>query len=153
MYAAAFDTTELDWVLSTEDEALSRAIEWTMYQVARYDFTTIRGDLLNGIYERFLDPSQRKQLGEYYTPASIARYMIDELPLVSGQRILDPACGSGTFLIAAYERLVGDDVARGLADYSMACETLGRLAGNDLNGFSAVLDANSTALAFNAFSQ
>jgi hypothetical protein len=110
-----------------------------MFQLARFDFTTVRGDLLNGIYERFLDPSQRKLLGEFYTPASVARYMVDAIGIKAGDRVLDPACGSGTFLIAAYERLIGDDVARGIGDYKSASNVLENLAGNDLNGFSAAL--------------
>jgi hypothetical protein len=139
LYAAAFDPHELDWILSTKDPGLSRAIERTMFQLARFDFTSVRGDLLNGIYERFLDPAQRKLLGEFYTPSSIARYMVDVVDIRPGDRVLDPACGSGTFLIAAYEHLVGDDVARGIGDYASASDVLENLAGNDLNGFSAAL--------------
>ena len=139
LYSAAFDETELDWVFSTNDPNLSSAIEWAMYQLARYDFRTVKGDILTGVYDRFLNREQRKKFGEYYTPPSIARYIVDRLELKQGDRFMDPACGSGTFLIERYQQVVGEDADRGLANYSDVVAALQRLAGNDLNTFSAVL--------------
>ena len=139
LYSAAFDETELDWIFAIDDNHLSAAIEWAMYQLSRYDFRTVKGDILTGIYDRFLDRKQRKEYGEYYTPPSIARYIIDRLNIRPEERILDPSCGSGTFLIEAYQRSVGEDAERGVATYKDAIAVLDRLAGNDLNTFSAVL--------------
>lgn len=139
LYAAAFDATELDWVLGSEYEPLSRAIEWVMFQFSRYDFTTVRGDILSGIYDRFLDRAKRKQLGEFYTPPSVARYIIRRVGIDRNSRILDPACGSGTFLVEAFRELVGQDLDRGVAEFDDVTAMLERLAGNDLNTFSGVL--------------
>lgn len=139
LYAAAFDETELDWVFDAHDERLSVAIEWAMYQLARYDFRTVRGDILTGIYDRFLDRDQRKKFGEYFTPPSIARYIVDRLELKPDDRFLDPACGSGTFLIERFQQAAGDDIDRGIGDYAQAVQALENVAGNDLNTFSAVL--------------
>jgi len=139
VYAAAFNETELDWVLALADDDLSRAVEWAMYRFARFDFTTIRGDILTGIYDRFLDRRQRKAQGEFYTPPSIARYILNAVQLAPDDDVLDPSCGSGTFLIERYQQLVGEDADRGLATYADACRAVERLAGNDLNPFSAVL--------------
>lgn len=139
VYAAAFNETEHDWVLDLSDETLSRNVEWAMYRFARFDFRSIRGDILTGIYDRFLDPRQRKAQGEFYTPPSIARYMLDRLGLTDEDSILDPSCGSGTFLIERYQQAVGEDADRGVATYEDACNAISRIAGNDLNPFSAVL--------------
>ena len=139
LYAAAFDETELDWVFATNDSNLSNAIEWAMYQLSRYDFTTVKGDILTGVYDRFLDREQRKKFGEYYTPPSIARYIVERLELKPDDRFMDPACGSGTFLIERYQQVVGEDADQGLATYAEVVAALDRLAGNDLNTFSAVL--------------
>ena len=139
LYAAAFDETELDWVFATNDPNLSNAIEWAMYQLSRYDFTTVKGDILTGVYDRFLDREQRKKFGEYYTPPSIARYIVDRLELKPEDRFMDPACGSGTFLIERYQQVVGEDADQGLATYAEVVAALDRIGGNDLNTFSAVL--------------
>ena len=113
LYAAAFDETELDWVFDAHDSRLSAAVEWAMYQLSRYDFTTVKGDILTGVYDRFLDRDQRKKFGEYYTPPSIARYIIDRLELKPEDRFLDPACGSGTFLIERFQQAAGEDADNG----------------------------------------
>lgn len=139
LYASAFDETELDWIFGTADETLSNAIEWTLFRFARYDFKTVKGDILTGIYDRFMDRGQRKKLGEFYTPPSIARYIVQRLGITRDSRVLDPACGSGTFLIESYRAMVGEDVERGAAEYTDVLGAFGRIAGNDLNTFSAVL--------------
>ena len=139
LYASAFDETELDWIFGAADENLSNAIEWTLFSFARYDFKTVKGDILTGIYDRFMDRSQRKKLGEFYTPPSIARYIIKRMGVNRKSKVIDPSCGSGTFLIESYLAMVGNDVERGAAEYSDVLDTFSRIAGNDLNTFSAVL--------------
>ena len=138
-YAAAFDQTEMDWIFGLKDEALSRTIEWTLFRFARYNFTTIKGDILTGIYDRFLDRNQRKRFGEFYTPPSIARYIVQRIGIDRDSVVLDPACGSGTFLIEAYRRMVGQDAESGTTEYADVLSALQRIRGNDLNTFSAVL--------------
>lgn len=138
-YSAAFDETEMDWIFALSDPELSRTIEWAMFRMARFDFTTAHGDLMTGIYDRFLDRRQRKEQGEYYTPPSIARYILNRLNLPEDAEILDPACGSGTFLIEQYRKCAGEDADRGLATYEQARAAVERLFGNDLNPFSAIL--------------
>jgi hypothetical protein len=65
--------------------------------------------------------------------------MLDRLGLTEEDSILDPSCGSGTFLIERYQQAVGEDADRGAATYEDACAAIARIAGNDLNPFSAVL--------------
>ena len=66
-------------------------------RVARFDWAEAPLDTAATLYESVIPPEERRQLGEYYTPAWLARAMTRELvddPL--NQRVLDPACGSGT---------------------------------------------------------
>lgn len=75
-----------------------------------YDFSCIPIELISGIYDTFLSNETRKTLGAYYTPLPLVDFMIEEtMPLQkthSDMRILDPACGSGIFLVRAYQRLI-----------------------------------------------
>jgi hypothetical protein len=139
LYATAFEPTELDWIFGVKDETLSNAIEGTLFRFSRYDFTTVKGDILTGIYDRFMDRAQRKKLGEFFTPPSIARYILQRIGIARHSRVLDPACGSGTFLIESYRMMVGRDLERGAAEYSDVLAAMSRIAGNDLNTFSSVL--------------
>ena len=76
-------------------------------KVARFDWTQAPTDTASTLYVTVIPPEERRQLGEYYTPAWLARTMVRELvdkPLE--QRVLDPACGSGTFLAEAVSHFV-----------------------------------------------
>ncbi len=71
-------------------------------RVARFDWQNAPPDIAAILYETVIPPEERRTLGEYYTPAWLARTMVQELidaPL--NQRVLDPACGSGTFIAEA----------------------------------------------------
>lgn len=76
-------------------------------QAARFRLRDVETDVLKGLYESLIDPEQRHDLGEYYTPDWLAARMCEraiERPLE--QRVLDPACGSGTFLFHAVRRFL-----------------------------------------------
>jgi SAM-dependent methyltransferase len=76
-------------------------------QAERFRLVDVKTDVLKGLYESLIDPDQRHFLGEYYTPDWLAKRICDEAierPLE--QRVLDPACGSGTFLFHAVQRLL-----------------------------------------------
>ncbi len=76
-------------------------------RIARFDWRTAPADIGAILYETVIPPDERRQLGEYYTPDWLAGAMVQELvtdPL--RQRVLDPACGSGTFLAAAVKHFI-----------------------------------------------
>ena len=131
------------WVASDE---LIEAIINGLYETAdgyRYDFSVISTDVLGGIYEQYLGyvqgkqykddrgkKSKRKSQGIYYTPKYIVEYIIEQtlgeaLKKVKSKdlhniKVLDPACGSGSFLISAYEKILATknklDTQTGLFD-------------------------------------
>jgi hypothetical protein len=69
---------------------------------ARFDLGSVDVDLLKVLYESLIDPKQRHDLGEYYTPDWLARKVVRRaLDNPAGDRVIDPACGSGTFLFHA----------------------------------------------------
>lgn len=78
-----------------------------------YDFRYIPVETLSAIYEQFLideDEKAKQEQGVVYTPEFLADYLLSEVasvrPLERGMKILDPACGSGIFLVLAYRRLI-----------------------------------------------
>ena len=73
-------------------------------RVARFDWQhgSVPNDIAALLYETVIPPDERRTLGEYYTPQWLARAMTRELvtdPL--NRTVLDPACGSGTFIAEA----------------------------------------------------
>ena len=67
LFEQLFSPTLLDWALGSDDDALSVAILASAYLLSRWDFRTVRGDLLSGVYDRYLEPARRRALGEVYT--------------------------------------------------------------------------------------
>ena len=89
----------------------SRAVAEVFTNILRFDFTDVQGDLLGNLYQRYFSPETRKALGEFYTPQPVVDYIMDGVEYnrgVSNERLIDPACGSGTFLVDAVERYIED---------------------------------------------
>ncbi|MCS7176966.1 MAG: N-6 DNA methylase [Candidatus Kapabacteria bacterium] len=79
-----------------------------------YDLSAIREDLLQELYQELVDPATRHDLGEYYTPDWLAELTLREAGILQALPfqppddrlfLLDPACGSGTFLFVAIRLL------------------------------------------------
>ncbi|MEZ6050595.1 MAG: N-6 DNA methylase [Planctomycetaceae bacterium] len=88
-------------------------------RVGRFRWQEVGGDVLKILYESVITAATRKRLGEYYTPDWLAEQMISttvDRPL--DQRVLDPACGSGTFLFHACRRYLNaaEEVERPLKE-------------------------------------
>ncbi len=121
--------------LTIDDEVLKVIIKSLYYPDSPYEFSVLPADILGQVYERFLGkvirltaghravvedkPEVRKAGGVYYTPTYIVDYIVRQTvgKLVEGKkpgprggvsqlRILDPACGSGSFLLGAYQFLL-----------------------------------------------
>jgi len=62
--------------------------------------------LLKKLYQYLVPPEVRHSLGEYYTPDWLAELVLEEVGYDghNHERLLDPACGSGTFLVFAIQK-------------------------------------------------
>jgi hypothetical protein len=108
----AVEADFFDWPLKRP--AGADLVRQVATQVARFRLRDVETDVLKVLYESLVDPDERHDLGEYYTPDWLAGRIVAEVvnaPLV--QRVLDPACGSGTFLFHAVRRLIAAGRAAG----------------------------------------
>ncbi|MFQ5595402.1 MAG: Eco57I restriction-modification methylase domain-containing protein, partial [Anaerolineae bacterium] len=121
--------------LSIDDKVLKDVFKHLYYPDSPYEFSVLPADILGQVYEQFLGkvirltpahravvedkPEVKKAGGVYYTPTYIVDYIVKQTvgQLVEGKkagprgavsrlRILDPACGSGSFLLGAYQFLL-----------------------------------------------
>jgi predicted type IV restriction endonuclease len=121
--------------LTLDDKILKDIVKNLYYPDSPYEFSVLPADILGQVYEQFLGkvirltaghqakveykPEVRKAGGVYYTPTYIVDYIVNQtvgrwlegkkpsLKSGAGQlRILDPACGSGSFLLGAYQYLL-----------------------------------------------
>ena len=98
-------------------------------------------DLFKGIYEEFVPRELRHALGEVYTPDWLAGHALDEMGWRSNNDLLDPTCGTGTFILEAVRRRLLDEREDG--DRHNAQDILKGLYGMDLNPL-AVLAAKAS---------
>lgn len=127
-----------------------------------YKFDIIPLDLISAIYEEFYhassdkteNKSKARQDGAYYTPPALAEFVLSrvltEEILEENPRILDPACGSGIFLVEAFRRIVRFKLykKKSSLSFSQLQEILGRqIAGIEVNPEAARVTAFSLYLA------
>ena len=88
------------WVARSEEGIIAARV--LLDRLSTYDLTTIDEDVLKSLYQDLVDPQSRHDLGEYYTPDWLAEIMVEKSLSGDPRRtVLDPSCGSGTFLAAA----------------------------------------------------
>ena len=121
-----------------------------------YDFSFIPIETISAIYEHFLKSAgdeQKKEAGAFYTPRFLAEFVLDmalegETSLLE-KRFLDPACGSGIFLVGLFNRLAEEwKLKNPGARYDRRANGLMDILRTNLHG----LDSNRSACQITAFS-
>src|SRR5450830_1975126 len=118
--------------LTVDDNIIKDIVRSVYYPQSPYEFSVLDVAILGNIYEQFLGktirlttehrvkveekPEVKKAGGVYYTPRDIVEYIVDHTigealkettpAKVEQVHILDPACGSGSFLLGAYDKLL-----------------------------------------------
>jgi type I restriction-modification system DNA methylase subunit len=100
------------------------------------------GDVIGYVYEDLIPAGERHQMGEFYTPPPIAELIVKWCVRSPSDYVLDPGCGSGTFLVQAYWRLVELKTGRRrIPARDVHTSTLRQLYAIDINPFPAQLTA------------
>lgn len=94
------------WIASADARrALKKVFRLIAQELSTFDFSGVDEDILKGVYQDLIDLDTRKRLGEYYTPDWLCERIVAEFDFRPGEKILDPACGSGSFLRAVVDKL------------------------------------------------
>ncbi|MGA8664163.1 MAG: N-6 DNA methylase, partial [Thermoplasmata archaeon] len=143
------------WYLSAWDGQIEATIRAMVRRLDEYDPLTLSvepeesRDLLKRLYQDLFPKEVRHDLGEYYTPDWLADVVLSEAGYDGSlnKRLVDPACGSGTFLVAALNRIRNNAMEAGKENDSatVLASVLGNLAGFDLNPI-AVMTARANML-------
>lgn len=132
------DRDFFDWVL--EVPGGEGYITSLARRLARFDWSAVEHDVLKVLYESVISAQTRKALGEYYTPDWLANRVVAQTitdPL--NQRVLDPSCGSGTFLFYAVRRFLAAADASGVSLADAMAQVSSQVIGIDLHPVAVAL--------------
>src|SRR5208337_949091 len=130
------------WYLKTWNDDVADAVRLLVTKLKEYDPGTLEispeaaRDLLKQLYHYLMPRELRHDLGEYYTPDWLAERLLNQLGYQGDprKRLLDPACGSGTFLTLAIARLKDRCLRKdGMSEQETLRTILRNIVGIDLN--------------------
>jgi type I restriction-modification system DNA methylase subunit len=143
VYAHFFSEGTFDWYRPNRDLALR-----LLWRLAHYDFRDVDQDIIGYLYARYATEEHRHNTGMYYTPPEVVDYILERVGFsgreVVVKRLLDPACGSGTFLVRAARRILeafkdpSGVIPEEKQDQALRA-VLENLVGLDLNPFACYL--------------
>lgn len=148
------------WYLEIWDDALDKGIRRIISELANYSLVTLDADpdqtrdLLKKLYQNVMPKQLRHDLGEYYTPDWLAERLLNQLgftserePKLHEKRLLDPACGSGTFLVLAIKRFKKHCAERPIKEAEVLRRILSNIVGFDLNPLAVITARTNYLLA------
>lgn len=106
----------------------------------QYDFSTLGFDIIGRIFERLIPQEERHSLGQYFTSPDVVDLILGFCLRHENDKVLDPACGAGTFLVRTYQhkKLMNQRLAH--------LEVLETLWGNDISKLPAALSTINLAI-------
>ncbi|MDH4223575.1 MAG: N-6 DNA methylase, partial [candidate division Zixibacteria bacterium] len=139
-YETIYTTDFIDTVAFPEAKEVVKEIKELVSLLKEYDFSNLGFDVIGGIFERLIPQEERHNLGQYFTRADVVDLILRFCFEHEDNKILDPGCGAGTFLVRAYQH-------KKLMNQRLGHEKiLESLWGNDISKFPATLATINLAI-------
>ncbi|WP_181691321.1 Eco57I restriction-modification methylase domain-containing protein [Natronomonas sp. LN261] len=142
VYDYLYSRRLFDWEIQPDSD-LNDVLQRTLWHLNHFDFENVDRDVLGHLYQEHLPPEERKALGEFYTPTAVVDLILDSVGYTSDKQLerqeydlIDPACGSGTFLVRAAGRLLDRLDKKGVPPRDAIEIVQQRIHGLDLNPFA-----------------
>ena len=134
IYEHFFEEGIFDWYVKGNSE-LNETLETILFLLNSFDLSQVNRDTLGDLYQEYLAPKERKKLGEFYTPREVVDYILKHIGWKGEGTIIDPACGSGGFLVRAANFMLDDLKQRGLSEEARL-GAMKKVVGLDINPFA-----------------
>jgi len=139
-YETIYTTDFIDAIAFPDAKEVVKEIRELVTVLKRYDFSKLGYDIIGRIFERLIPQDERHNLGQYFTNPDIVDLILRFCLQHEDDKILDPACGAGTFLVRAYQH------KKLMNQYKRHEEILDTLWGNDIAKFPAHLATINLAI-------
>ena len=139
-YETIYTTDFIDAIAFPDEENVVKEIRELIDILRQYDLSRLGYDIIGRVFERLIPQDERHNLGQYFTNPDVVDIILKFCLWHDDDKVLDPACGAGTFLVRAYQhkklmnqRLEHEDI-------------LDTLWGNDIAKFPAHLATINLAI-------
>ncbi|MGA8849654.1 MAG: N-6 DNA methylase [Dehalococcoidia bacterium] len=139
-YETIYTADFIDAIAFPEEDNVVKEIRELIDILRQYDFSRLGYDIIGRVFERLIPQDERHNLGQYFTNPDVVDIILRFCLKQEDDKVLDPACGAGTFLVRAYQhkklmnqRLEHEDI-------------LNTLWGNDIAKFPAHLSTINLAI-------
>jgi len=141
-----FYTGLFDYIVLADEVAARKEIDDLISLLSTVEIEQL-GDIVGYVYEDLIPAEERHQMGQFYTPPPIAELIVKWCLRSPSNCVLDPGCGSGTFLVQSYWRLVELKTGRRrIPSRDVHVSTLKQLYAIDINPFPTQLTAMNLAM-------
>ncbi len=133
---------DLDWHAVFEEglldeielpDAAIHEIDSLLHDLKRFSFSNMPHDVIGAVFEKLIPQPERHALGQYFTPENLVDLILAFCVRQRDDKVLDPTCGTGTFLLRAYNKKMRH---LGLVDHK---QLLPQIWGVDIAHFPAEL--------------
>lgn len=137
------------WTMSVSiRKQSSKIFEDMLRKLEKFDLDKLDEDVLKELYQDMVRPESRKQLGEFYTPDWLAeKIVIETLSDNSKKSVLDPSCGSGTFLFKTISYKIQKLQAENMPDSEILSHILDNVIGMDIHPLASIIAKTNYILA------
>lgn len=139
-YESIYTTDFIDYLAFPDSKEVVKEIRELVELVREYDFSTLGFDIIGRIFESLIPLDERHNLGQYFTNPDVVDIILQFCMKHEQDKVLDPACGAGTFLVRAYQhkKLMNDMLTHE--------DILNKLWGTDIAKFPAHLSTINLAI-------
>ncbi|PIU67445.1 MAG: hypothetical protein COS84_04655 [Armatimonadetes bacterium CG07_land_8_20_14_0_80_40_9] len=139
-YETIYTTDFIDTIAFPEAKEVVKEIKELVNVLKGYDFSKLGYDVIGRIFERLIPQDERHNLGQYFTSPDVVDLILRFCLQHEDDKILDPACGAGTFLVRSYQH---KKLMNQRLEHEKILETLW---GNDIAKFPAHLATINLAI-------
>ena len=132
-YATIYSADFIDQLAFPDSAEVVDEVKELIGVITRYDFSNLGYEVIGRIFERMIPHDERHVLGQYFTDPDVVDLILRFCLKNEKDKVLDPSCGAGTFLVRAYQhkKLMNQRLSHG--------EIIDTLWGNDIAKFPAHL--------------
>lgn len=139
-YETIYETDFIDSIAFPDSKEIVQEVKDLVTIFKQYDFSKLGYEVIGRIFESIIPPNERHKLGQYFTSPDVVDLILSFCLHHEDDRILDPACGAGTFLVRAYQH------KKMMNQYKKHEDILEGLWGNDISKLPITLSTINLAI-------